>query len=175
MELYEVMKTRRSIRKYAARPIPEEVLQRILEAVRIAPSGSNRQPWKFIVIRQKEIAESLIAACNNQKFISEPPILIVACSLRLTSNRGGYMGEHSVLTDVSIAVDHLTLAARNEGLGTCWIGALDNRAVKEILSIPEESNVVALIPLGYPADPGAFDPVPQRKALQEIVSYDRWE
>ncbi len=175
MELYEVMKTRRSIRKYSDRPVPDEVLGRILEAVRIAPSGSNRQPWKFIVVRQKETADRLIPACNNQKFIAEPPLLIVACSLKITSNRGGYMGDGSVLTDVSIAVDHLTLAARNEGLGTCWIGAFDNRAVKEILSIPEESNVVGLIPLGYPADPTAFEQAAQRKSLNEIVVYDKWE
>ncbi|MDQ7823511.1 MAG: nitroreductase family protein [Candidatus Eremiobacteraeota bacterium] len=174
MELYEVMSTRRSIRKYRPDAVPEEILARVLEAVRIAPSGSNRQPWKFVITRDKAVRQQLVAACNKQAFIAEAPLLIVACGLPLTSNRGGFMGEFSVLIDVSIAVDHLTLAARNEGLGTCWIGAFDHKAVKEILGIPEEIKVVALIPLGYPLESAAFKPVEARKKLEEITACEKW-
>lgn len=174
MEFHEVVKTRRSVRKYSPRPIEEAVLSRILDAARIAPSGSNRQPWKFIVVKDHAIREKLVGACNNQKFLAEAPAVVVACSLKITSNRGGYMGEHSVLIDVSIAFDHLILAARNEGLGTCWIGAFENTAVKEILHVPEEAQVVAITPLGYPEDDNAFQSVSHRKAMEEVIVYDRW-
>lgn len=126
MEFYEVVRTRRSVRSYKPDPVPDEVLKRVLEAVRIAPSGSNRQPWKFIIVKDEELKKKVAECCHGQMFITEAPIVIVACGYNIHYNRGGYMGDLSMLVDVSIAMTHLILAARAEGLGTCWIGAFDN-------------------------------------------------
>ncbi|RLI07690.1 nitroreductase [Candidatus Bathyarchaeota archaeon] len=174
MNIYEVMRTRRSIRAYRPDPIPEEVLNRVLEAVRIAPSGSNRQPWRFILVKDGELRRRLAAACGDQAFIAEAPVVVVACGYDINYNRGGYMGRMSMLVDVSIAFTHLILAARAEGLGTCWIGAFNNDEVKKLLKIPEDVDVVAVTPLGYPRDKGFAEPGP-RKALNEIVSIDTFQ
>jgi len=173
MDFHEVIRTRRSIRAYRPVPIPEEALNRVLEAVRIAPSGSNRQPWKFLIVKNEELRRRLVTACRNQGFIAEAPVVVVACGYNINYNRGGYMGDMSMLIDISIAFTHLILAARAEGLGTCWIGAFNNDEVKEILSIPEDVNVVAITPVGYPKDDGFAEPGP-RKPIQEIVSIDKF-
>jgi len=173
MDFYEVIRTRRSIRSYKSDPIPDEVLMRVLEAARIAPSGSNRQPWKFIIVKSEELKKKIAAACHNQMFIAEAPVVVVACGYNIHYNRGGYMGDLSMLVDVSIAFTHLILAARAEGLGTCWIGSFDNEEVKEILGIPRDVNVVAITPLGYPRDEGFGEPA-GRKTLSEIISIDKF-
>jgi len=172
MDFYEVIRTRRSIRSFKPDPIPDEVLSRVLEAVRIAPSGSNRQPWKFIVVKDEALKKHLVPACHNQRFIAEAPAIIVACGSDIRWNRGGYMGQMSMLVDVSIAFTHLILAARVEGLGTCWIGDFNNDEVKKVLDIPEDMNVVAVTPLGYPKEEAFTEPGP-RKPLAEIVSTDK--
>lgn len=173
MEFHEVVRTRRSIRAFRPYPIPEEALNRVLEAARIAPSGSNRQPWKFIVVRDEELRKRLAAACRNQGFVAEAPVVVVACGYDIGYDRGGYMGDMSVLVDVSIAFTHLILAARAEGLGTCWIGAFNNDEVKDVLDIPEDVNVVAVTPLGYPRDDGFAEPG-SRKPLAEIISEEKF-
>jgi len=175
MEFYYVIKTRRSVRSYKPDPIPDDVLKRVLDAARIAPSGSNRQPWKFIVVRDEETKRKLVSACHNQSWMAEAPVIIVACAQELDYNRGGYMGKLSGVMDATIAFTHLILAARAEGLGTCWIGAFDNERVKEILGVPEGWNVAALTPLGYPAEgENAFRETTNRKPLEEIVSTDKF-
>jgi len=131
MEFYEVIRTRRSIRSYESDPIPEDVLNKVLEAARIAPSGSNRQPWRFIVVKDEELKKQLVPACGDQSFIADAPMVIVACGYDIHWNRGGYMEAMSMLVDVSIAFTHLILVARAEGLGTCWIGSFSNDEVKK--------------------------------------------
>jgi len=173
MDFHDVVRTRRSVRSYRSDHIPEEVLSRVLEAVRIAPSGSNRQPWRFIVVKDEEVKQRLVPACNGQSWIADAPVIIVACGQDIHYNRGGYMEEMSVLVDVSIAFTHLILAARAEGLGTCWIGAFNNNEVKKILGVPEDYNVVAITPLGYPEGQPFTEPK-GRKALTEITSTDRF-
>ena len=175
MEFYDVIKTRRSVRSYKPDPIPDDVLKRVLDAARIAPSGSNRQPWKFIVVKDEETKKKLVPACHNQSWMAEAPLIIAACAQELDYNRGGYMGKLSGVMDATIAFTHLILAARAEGLGTCWIGAFDNERVKEILGVPEGWNVAALTPLGYPAEgENAFRETTSRKPLEEIVSTDKF-
>ena len=175
MEFYKVIKTRRSVRSYKPDPIPEGVLERVLDAARIAPSGSNRQPWKFIVVKDEGTKKKLVPACHNQSWIADAPVIIVACARELDYNRGGYMGKLSGVMDAAIAFTHLILAARTEGLGTCWIGAFDNERVKEILEVPKGWNVAALTPLGYPAGgEGVFRETTDRKPLEEIVSTDKF-
>jgi len=175
MEFFDVVRTRRSVRSFKAEPVPDEVLGKVLEAVRIAPSGSNRQPWRFIVVKNEAVKQKLIPACGDQKWLAEAPVIVVACGQIFDWNRGSYMGEHSVLVDVSIGMTHLILGARNEGLGTCWIGFFDNAEVKKVLGVPEGWNVVGVTPLGYPkAGEKAFTEPGPRKQLSEIVSADKF-
>jgi nitroreductase len=169
MDFYEVIKKRRSIRAYKPDPISDEVLRRILEAGRLAPSAKNIQPWKFIVVKDPQIRAQLAKASRNQAFISEAPVVICAVALKdiAFGRMGGYWNSYPV--DVAIALEHIILAATNEGLGTCWIGAYDEKAVKEVLKIPENVQVIALTPLGYPKEIPECRP---RKDLSEIISYD---
>ena len=169
MNVLEVIKKRRSVRKYKEDPIPEEALLRVLEAARLAPSGKNFQPWKFIIVKDKSLKEKLAHASAGQFFMAEAPIIIVGCGFPDDSytRMGRYMKSWSV--DVTIALDHLMLQAQEEGLGTCWIGSFEEEEVKEILNVPEGVKVLALTPLGYPGEIPAFR---GRKSLDEIISYD---
>jgi len=121
MDVYEAIKTRRSVRAYQEKDIPEDVLKRILEAARLAPSAGNRQQWKFIVVRDPELRKKLVPAANNQQFVGQAPVIIVAVALEPDRVMSCEVPAYAV--DLAIAVDHITLAATAEGLGTCWIGA----------------------------------------------------
>ena len=171
MSILDIIKSRRSIRRYKNDPIPEDVFLRVLEAARLAPSGKNFQPWKFIIVKDQVLKEKLAEASRSQLFISRAPVVIVACGYPEKSyqHQGNYMTSWSI--DVACAIDHLMLQAQEEGLGTCWIGAFEEDAVKPIIGIPAEVRVLALIPLGYP------DEIPKdrgRKDLSAIVSFDSY-
>ena len=174
MDFSEAIHTRRSVREFKGDTIPEDVLTRVLDAARIAPSGSNRQPWRFILIKDEMLRRKMISACNSQEFIGQAPVIIVACGQKLPINRGGYMGEMSMLLDVAIAFTHLILAARAEGLGTCWIGAFSNEEIKKFLQVPDEYEVVAVTPLGFPKNENAFSQTAKRKTFDEIVSTNKF-
>lgn len=169
MSVLDIIRERKSVRKYKEDSIPEEVLFRVLEAARLAPSGKNLQPWKFIIVKDRTLKEELAEASAGQFFIAKAPVIIVACGFPdyCYAHMGRYMKSWSV--DVTIAVEHLILVAQEEGLGTCWIGSFEEQDVKSILNVPENVKVLALTPLGYP------DEEPRdrgRKTLEEIVSYD---
>ncbi|MEO0109074.1 MAG: nitroreductase family protein [candidate division WOR-3 bacterium] len=153
------------------RPIPDEMLDRILEAARLAPSAKNIQPWKFIIVRDPIRIRELAQACNNQQFIAQAPVVICGCALEAVAYRGmgGYWNSWAV--DLAIAIEHIVLAATAEGLGTCWIGSFQEAEVRRLLAIPEEVRIVALTPLGFPA---RVTPPRPRKALSEIVAPERW-
>ena len=168
MEFYDVVKTRRSIRRYKKDPVPNESLKRILDSARMAPSGSNRQKWNYYVVKDQEMIQRLASACGEQSWIAQAPVVIVATGWRVGYNRGGYMGEMSFIMDVAISFTHLILAARAENLGTCWIGDFDNSDVKKILGIKGDEEVVAVTPLGYPDGIG-FIEVTNRKKLDDII------
>ncbi len=174
MEFFDVVNTRRSIRKYKQDDIPSQIVSDVLTSASLAPSGSNRQPWKFIVVRDELKKEAIAKACNNQQFIKTAPVIIVGCGLPISSNRGGYMGDLSVLPDVSIAFTHIVLSARAHGLGTCLIGDFNNLMISEILKLPSDVKIVMLSPLGYPSEQNAFKEPTGRKSLNEIISYDSW-
>jgi len=158
----EVIKKRRSIRRYKPTPVPEDILTKILEAARLAPSAGNRQPWHFIVVRDDEKKKQL----GISEWAAEAPIVIVGCVD--TKIRP----EPTCIVDLSIAFEHIVLAATNFGLGTCWIGRLNaDDTIKKALGIPEHVKVVAVTPLGYPDEtPGPKD----RRSLSEIVHYDKF-
>lgn len=171
MTVLEAIQKRRSVRKYKSDPLPGDVLGRVLEAARLAPSGKNFQPWRFILVRSAETKERLARAAADQMFIAEAPVIVVACADPEASyaKMGRYMKSWPV--DVACALEHLMLQAADEGLGTCWIGAFEEQAVKNILGVPDGIRVLALTPLGYPAD------VPfsrGRKSLEEIVSEEKY-
>lgn len=171
MSVLDIIKSRKSIRKYKDKDIPEDVFLRVMEAARLAPSGKNLQPWKFIVARDEILKKSLAEASRGQLFIARAPMIIIACGCPDMSypRQGNYMKSWPI--DVTIALQHLMLQAEEEGLGTCWIGAFEEKEVKSLLGVPEDWKVLALTPLGYP------DQIPQdrgRKPLSEIVSYDKF-
>ena len=167
----DLVKTRKSIRSFKNIEIENEKLDYVLEAFRYAPSAKNLQPWKLIVINDKAIIENLVPACRNQKFISEAPVVVIASIIEeeAYATMGGYFNSYPV--DIGISLEHLMLAAAEKGLGTCWIGAFDEKAVKEVAGIPDKARVVALTPLGYPNEPGRER---KRKTMEEIVSYNKY-
>ncbi len=168
----DAIRTRRSVRKYKPTPVAESALKEVLNAARLAPSADNAQPWKVVVVRDEQVKLKLAAACNGQKFIAQAPLVLVACGLpdEAFQTAGGYMSSHVI--DVSIAVDHLTLAAHALGLGTCWIAWFKEDKVREILGVPEDVRVIALTPLGHPDETPDKTP---RKNLEELVVYERYQ
>jgi nitroreductase len=170
VDVYEAIVTRKSIRSFYEREISDEVISRIFEAVRLAPSASNRQEWRFVVARDPELRKQLAQACRGQTHFAQAAALIACCAE--TDGHVMTCGEACYPIDVSIAVDHLTLCATAEGLGTCWIGAFHQDQVKEILGIPPQIRVVAMLALGHPTDASPAEK--RRLPLETIVRYDGW-
>ncbi|MCM8765498.1 MAG: nitroreductase family protein [Candidatus Omnitrophica bacterium] len=170
MEVMEAIKKRRSIRSYLDKPVEEEKLKRILEAGRLAPSAKNLQEWRFIIVRDKTTREKIMQAAKGQRFVSEAPVVIVACAVNTDYKMT--CGQYAYPIDVAIALAQISLKAVEEGLGTCWIGAFYEDKVKEILAIPNEVRVVELMTLGYPK--GIPQPT-ERKKWEEIVCYEKWK
>jgi len=165
MDLFEVIEKRRSIRSYKPTPIPNEHLKKILEAARLAPSGKNLQPWRFIIVRDPERKRMLAEAAMNQMFIAEADVVIVALSDPTIYSSTGTKRRIPYLQDPMIAIEHMVLAATAFGYGTCWIGVFNEDKVKQIVNAPEELAVIALLPIGVPNE----NPPPRpRKAFEEI-------
>ena len=174
MDIYEAIQKRRSVRKFTAQKVPEEIMERVLNAGRLAPSAVNLQPWRFLVIRDSERQQALVECTRGGKHdhLGMGDVVIVACGNERDcyQRQGNYMKTFAI--DVTIALDHMMLAAAAEGLATSWIGAFEEKKVKEILRIPDPWRVVAMTPLGYPEEIPKFT---GRKSLNEIVCYEKWE
>ena len=170
MDFSELIRQRYSVRAYQAREIEEDVLQRVLEAFVLAPTAANRQPLGLVVIHTAGREQELGRIYKPEWFASQAPIVVCVCT------RPGKAwvrrdGKCYADVDATIAMDHLILAATDEGLGTCWIGAFDPVATREVLGLPEGVEPLAFTPLGYPADaPGPK----RRKKLEQLVHYERW-
>jgi nitroreductase len=169
MLLEEIIK-RKSVRAYMNKEVEKELLFEVLEAGRLAPSALNIQPWKFIVITDRNLREKLAVACDNQKFVGEAPVVITACIVSKGYNMGGWYD--SAILDIGIALDHMTLEAVHLGLGTCWIGDFNEESIKKLLDIPHNVRLAALLILGYPKDSSIIKK--SRKPLDEIVSYEKY-
>ncbi|TRZ52739.1 MAG: nitroreductase [Dehalococcoidia bacterium] len=169
MEFKDIIQKRRSVREFINEPVPDEKLRRVLEAARLAPSASNRQAWKFVVVKDSNKRKVLAQAANNQAFVGQAPIIIVAVALM--PERIMTCGVPSYAVDLAIAMEHIVLAAVDEGLGTCWIGAFSQENVKRILGIPDKYKVVTVMPMGYPVGETAARP---RKPVEEIVCYGKF-
>ncbi len=166
----KAIRRRCSVRSYLDRAVEEEKLNNILEAARLAPSASNRQEWRFVVVQDKDARQRIMKAAKNQSFVGEAPVVIACCAQ--TDNHVMSCGQLCYPIDVAIAIEHMALQAVEEGLGTCWVGAFYEDQVKEILSIPKDIRVVELLTLGYPARPALAHK--NRLALSEIVMYEKW-
>jgi len=170
MNVSEAIRSRRSIRAFKSKPVEEEKLQRVLEAGRLSPSARNVQDRKFVVVRDRATREKLMKAAKNQSFIAQAPVVIVACGTLAEYVMS--CGQLAYPIDVAIAVDHMTLQAVAEGLGTCWVCAFSEPDVKKLLAIPDTVRVVTLLPLGYPAE----EPAPRpRKPIQECACFEKYE
>lgn len=176
MDVLDAIRMRRSVRSYAARPIPAATLERMRAALRSAPSACNFQPWHFIFVQDDGLRRAVAQASNDQFWMADAPVIVVGCGLpdQAYQHMGGQGS--SVDIDVAIALDHLTLAAVADGLGTCWIGAFDEQRVKRLLAIPASVKVVALTPLGFPAAPDLNAPLEEgrRRPAEEVFSVDGW-
>jgi nitroreductase len=170
MDVFTAIKQRSSVRAYKDTDVEEEKLRKILEAARLSPSSSNRQEWKFIIVKNKEIRNKLSNAAMGQSSLAEAPVVIVACGTDAKSIM--LCGQPSYTVDVSIACSFMILQAYELGLGTCWIGAFKEDEVKKILKIPESVRVVAMTPLGYPNQPPSQR---SRKGLDQIVCFEKYE
>ena len=169
MEFSELILKRYSVRAYKSDPIAEDKLSEVLQAARLAPTAANRQPFQLIVIHTQG-REAELRRIYDRDWFAQPPILISICAIpsKAWVRRDG---KNYADIDVAIAMDHLTLAAANLGLGTCWVAAFDVAMAREILALPKNAEPIAFTPLGYPADkPGVKD----RKPLSELVRYERW-
>ncbi len=168
MNVLEAIETRRSVRRYRSEPIPDGDLKKILEAARLAPSAGNRQPWRFVVVRDEETRKKLGEIARGQTWISDAGVIVAALAM---DKKSPEVYERWAERDVMTAVEHMVLAAWSLGYGTCWIGAFYEDQVKELLGVPEEMTVVNLLPMGVP------DQVPEargRKSLDEIFHSERY-
>ncbi len=169
MSVIQVIRDRRSVRSYVNKPVERDKIERLLEAARLAPSASNRQEWRFVVVTDPKRRRALAEAAVHQEFVGTAPVVIAACA----EHDGHVMtcGQLCYPIDVAIAVDHMTLQAVAEGLGTCWIGAFYEDQVKKVLDIPPEIRIVELLTLGYAAaSPGPRSRLP----LEQIVRWETW-
>ena len=142
MEVFEAIQKRRSVRSYEPTPVPVEILKKVLEAARLAPSAGNVQPWCFIVVLDHQKRRKIARGCRYGHFLEEWPVIVVGCGDQKASPRW-----HAI--DTCIAMENLVLAATGEGLGTCWIGVFNEKTIREMLKIPGHLKVVALLALGY--------------------------
>ena len=175
MEFTELINTRESIRSYdPARPVPEDVLKRILEAGRIALSAANRQPWKFLLISSPGMLEKVRASYGREWFHDAPHVLVVV-GLKDQAWKRSFDGYNSVETDAAIAMTHIILAAENEGVGACWIANYDpeilREALSDILSAEDNQVIFGITPLGFPMHQFRKSGTKKRKEFSEVVLY----
>jgi nitroreductase len=184
METLEVIRTWKSTRKFLDRPVEEEKLQAVLEAVRRAPSWANKQCWKIVVVKnddkRRRLSElafvesyfSPLGYTSNpaQKGIATAPVVIVLCAD--PSKSGNIWDQTYYMTDAGIASQNLMLAAHDQGLGTVFVGVFEEEKIRGLLSIPAAIRIIGLFPLGYPVSPGETRP---RKELGEIVMHEKWD
>lgn len=180
MEFSDVIKYQTSVRDYSDKEVEEEKITFLLECGHLAPSYMNMQSCRLIVIKNKEIIDLIAKTSLLNRWIKTAPILILACADPTIS--GSHKDKEYSTIDASIALEHIILAATDQGLGTCWIGEFDEEKVKKLLEIPKRIRLIAFTPLGYPvATKGIIKTITttllkssKRKTLDEIVHYEHW-
>lgn len=178
MDFIELVQTRKSIRDYLDKPVEEETLKKIFEAARLAPSWANKQCCQYVVVKNKDKIQELAGGYNS--WLKQAPIIVVACADPKSS--GSHDDMDYYLVDVGISLQQLILAATSFGLGTCWIGGMNENMIKKILEIPDNIKVVAMTPLGYPAESSLRSTLARkvlvnsdsRKPLEKIIHSEKW-
>jgi nitroreductase len=164
MEVFEAVRTILAVRRYQDRPVPEELVRRVLEAGRLSASASNRQPWHFVVVQDKETLRRLGEANpRSAPYVADAPLAIVVVVDRTSK----------AVSDASRAIQSMLLTAWAEGVGGNWTGFGGLESVKTLLGIPVELDLLAILPLGYPAD-AVGQGKKNRKPLEEIAHRERW-
>ena len=164
MSLFDVILNRRSIRRYEDKEIPKDVLDQIVEAGRQSPSAANRQPYHFVIVTDSEIKQKLPGRFSG--FIKNAPVIIVGCA-----NPKALLTGKWAIIDTTIVLENMVLAAWSLGVGSCWIGSFNEQKIKELLKIPKDWKIVALITLGYPAE----TPKPtKKKPANELFSLNQF-
>lgn len=179
--MIEQIKMRKSIRKYLDKPVEDEKIIQLLESARLAPSGSNTQPWHFIIVKSELTRQKLAEASHNQKWMLSAPVFIVCVAdirSRIEDNIEISLDENSpelelkqIIRDTSIAIEHIVLEAENIGLGVCWVAWFTQEGIRPILNVPPDKYVVSIITLGYANETPKARP---RKKLEEIIHNEIW-
>jgi len=177
MSFLELVAKRQSTRRYSSRPVPRDVIERCLEAARLAPSACNSQPWTFIVVDGEEqknrVARAAFGGLHSMNaFAARAPVLIVVVTekSKYSARLGGLMrGVQYSLIDLGIACEHLVLQAAEDGVGSCWLGWFDEKAVKKELGLPRSARLDVIISLGYPEKDEPRDKV--RKPMDDVRRY----
>ena len=171
MEYTELIRSRESIRNYDPnRPVPKEILVKILEAGRLAPSACNYQPWKFLVISSSVMLEK-VRVCYQRDWFKDAPHVLVILGLKDQAWKRSYDGYNSIETDVAIAMTHIILAAENEGVGACWVEAYNPAVLKDAINQGENQLIFGITPLGYTKSGFKKASEKNRKSLEEIVEF----
>lgn len=173
MDFTTVITTRRSVREYADKPVAAAALDKVLEAARLAPSAYNFQPWRFVIVQDAAARANLLKFIPGQPFVATAPVLIVCCGKRYPQNYN-WIGDNLFLIDVAIGIEHMALAARDQGLGTCWIGGFEDKPMKTLLGIPADHDVIMVLTVGYPVSPDQFSAIDERLPLDQIVFHERF-
>lgn len=173
MNFLEIAQQRRSLRSYLQKPVEPEKLEYVLECARLAPSWKNLQCWRFIVVEDLEqreaLANTMLESNPGRKALSQAPLVIVLCAVPTESEV--WEGKDFMMLDAGLAMEHLILAATEQGLGTCWQGWYSEEQARKILNVPDNVRVVAMTPLGYPDESRRPRP---RKEMQQIVFKGTW-
>ncbi|HYE81948.1 MAG TPA: nitroreductase family protein [Clostridia bacterium] len=179
--MIEQIINRRSIRKYSSKPVEDEKIIKLLESARIAPSGSNTQPWHFIVIKSEPLREKIAEAAHNQRWMISAPVFIACVAdirSRIKEDMYIEIDENSsqveikqIIRDTAIAIEHIVLTAGYMGLGTCWVSDFAQKDIRPIIGVNTDKYVVSILTVGYADEDPKSRP---RKALEEIVHYESW-
>jgi nitroreductase len=172
---------RRSVRRYRDEKVDRKLVDQVLDAARLAPSGSNTQPWAFIVVESPETKERIVAVDHGQRWMMAAPVFIVCVAdirCRLDEDCTVVLDENSpepelkqIIRDTAIAIEHILLEAEHQGLSTCWTGWFEQDGIRPILGIPADKYVCGVVTLGY----GDESPKPRsRKELEDIVHHEKW-
>ena len=176
------IENRRSIRKYTDKKVEQEKLMQILESARLAPSGSNTQPWNFIIIESSEMKEKIVTVDHNQQWMMTAPVFVAVVAdvrCRLESSKDVYLDEDSslpelkqIIRDTAAAIENMLLEAVSLGLSACWTGWYDQKDIRPVLNVPNDKFVCGVITIGYGDESPEQRP---RRKLEDMIRYEKWE
>ncbi len=170
-DFYDLIKNRRSVRSYdPGKVVSDDILKRVLNAGRLAPTSSNRQPVNFHLIKSREVLGRL-HQCYSRKWFHNAPVILVVTGRRNDAWVRSYDGHNSLETDAAIVMDHMILAAESEGVSTCWVIAFDTEIVSNVLGLNKDEIPLLITPLGYYPEGYEKREMPERKSLDELVTY----